>query len=124
MYYLKRFYKFVITLGIISLLLIILRPVIRLGVNAYFEKDLKRDIISSVDTVDNIITDEKELEPMIDYIKSLSTFNFIGSAKILTCDYEKYDEETYLIKYSIIIKNNSNPSIDNVVDKEKIITLQ
>lgn len=124
MYRFKKIYKFVITLGIVSLLLIVLRPIIRSGVNAYFEEDLKRDIVSSVDTVDNIITDEKELDPIVDYIKSLSNFNYIGSAKILTCKYEKCDEETYKIKYSIIIKNNSNLSIDKIVDKEKKITLK
>lgn len=121
MRFIKNLYKTIITLGAICITIITLKPLAIKGYKAYMEHDVKRDLISFVDNMDNEILEESEMKNIVEYMSGIECSNNVCSGYITDVKYTP-SKSGYEVSYVLYI---SGPSIeDEHIQKTKFINVR
>lgn len=121
MTFIKKLYKTIVSLGIICIIFITLKPLAVKGYKAYMVHDVKRDLISFVNNMDNEILEESEMKNIVEYMSGIECSNNVCSGYITDVKYMP-SQNGYEISYVLYI---SGPSIDNEhIQKTKFINVR
>ena len=121
MRFIKNLYKTIVTLGVICIIFITLKPLVVKGYKAYMVHDVKRDLISFVNNMDNEILEESEMKNIVEYMSGIECSNNVCSGYITDVKYTP-SQNGYEISYVLYI---SGPSIDNEhIQKTKFINVR
>lgn len=121
MRFIKNLYKTIVTLGAICIIFITLKPLAVKGYKAYMVHDVKRDLISFVNNIDNEILEESEMKNIVEYISGIECSNNVCSGYLTDVKYTP-SQNGYEISYVLYI---SGPSIDNEhIQKTKFINVR
>lgn len=121
MTFIKKLYKTIVSLGVICIIFITLKPLAVKGYKAYMVHDVKRDLISFVNNMDNEILEESEMKTIVEYMSGIECSNNVCSGYITDVKYMP-SQNGYEISYVLYI---SGPSIDNEhIQKTKFINVR
>lgn len=121
MRFIKNLYKTIVTLGVICIIFITLKPLAVKGYKVYMVHDVKRDLISFVNNMDNEILEESEMKNIVEYMSGIECSNNVCSGYITDVKYMP-SQNGYEISYVLYI---SGPSIDNEhIQKTKFINVR
>ena len=121
MRFIKKLYKTIVTLGVICIIFITLKPLAVKGYKVYMVHDVKRDLISFVNNMDNEILEESEMKNIVEYMSGIECSNNVCSGYITDVKYMP-SQNGYEISYVLYI---SGPSIDNeYIQKTKFINVR
>ena len=121
MTFIKKLYKTIVSLGVICIIFITLKPLAVKGYKAYMVHDVKRDLISFVNNMDNEILEESEMKNIVEYMSGIECINNVCSGYITDVKYMP-SQNGYEISYVLYI---SGPSIDNEhIQKTKFINVR
>lgn len=121
MSFIKKLYKTIITLGTICIIIIILKPLAVKGYKVYMVNDVKRDLVSFVDNMDDEILEESEMKNIIEYMSGVECSNHVCSGYITDVKYMP-NQSGYEVFYTLYI---SGSSIENEhIQKTKFINVR